>query len=111
MGPSYGHKMMTGYVNSKGYSLSGSQVSKSLKRVNPENHNRRREDTVRRRNPVPYNSPYYGNKMHCDQNEKLSMYGCTLYAFSDGCSSKIIKMCCMPKKKCYNCVFFFQVCI
>lgn len=106
--PSYGRKMMTGYVNSKGYSLSGYQVLKSLKRVNPEDHNRRREDTVRRRNPVPYNSPYHGNKLHCDQNEKLCMYGCTLYAFSDGCSSKIVKMCCMPRKNATIVYFYFR---
>ena len=98
MGASYGRKMMTGYVNSKGHCLSRRQVRASLQRVNPLDHNRRRDDVVRRQNPVPYNAPYYGNKLHCDQNEKLCMYGCTLYAFSDGCSSKIVRMCCMPKK-------------
>ena len=71
---------------------------KSLRRVNPVNHAQRRDDTVRRRNPVPYYAPYYGNKLHCDQNEKLAMYGCTLFAFSDGCSSKITKLFSMPKK-------------
>ena len=62
---------MTGYVRNKGLPLSGKQVAKSLRRVNPADHARRREDTVRRRNPVPYNALYYGNKLHCDQNEKL----------------------------------------
>jgi hypothetical protein len=90
--------MMTGYVRSKGFHLSTNQVSKSLRRVNPVDHARRREDTVRRRNPVPYYAPYYGNKLHCDQNEKLAMYGCTFFAFNDGCSSKIVKLFCMPKK-------------
>ncbi|KAJ7386719.1 hypothetical protein OS493_006731 [Desmophyllum pertusum] len=90
--------MMTGYVRSKGLTLSGRQVSKSLQRVNPVNHARRREDTVRRRNPVPYYAPYHGNKLHCDQNEKLGMYGCTFYALSDGCSSRIVKLFSMPKK-------------
>ena len=98
VGPTYGRKMMTGYVRSKGLPLSGKQVAKSLRRVNPADHARRREDTVRRRNPVPYNALYYGNKLHCDQNEKLGMYGCTFYALSDGCSSRIIKLFSMPKK-------------
>lgn len=40
----------------------------------------------------------YGNKLHCDQNEKLGRYGCTFYAFSDGCSSRIVKLVSMPKK-------------
>ena len=89
--------MMTGYVRSKGFGLRGNQVSKSLRRVNPVNHSRRREDTVRRQNPVPYYAPYFGNKLHCDQNEKLAMYGCTFFAMSDGCSSKIVKLFSMPR--------------
>lgn len=98
VGPSFGRKMMTGYVRSKELKLTNNQVMKSLRRVNPVNHARRRDDTVRRRNPVPYYAPYYGNKLHCDQNEKLAMYGCTLFAFSDGCSSKVVKLFSMPKK-------------
>ena len=98
VGPTYDRKMMTGYICSKGFSLSGSQVSKSLRRVNPVNQSRRREDTVRRQNPVPYDAPYYGNKLHCDQNEKLVMYGCTFFAMNDGCSSRIIKLFSMPRK-------------
>ena len=90
--------MMTGYVRSKGLGLSGNQVSKSLRRVNPVNHSRRREDTVRRQNPVPYYAPYFDNKLHCCQNEKLAMYGFTFFAMSDGCSSKIVKLFSMPKK-------------
>ena len=90
--------MMKGYLRSKGYNLSRNQVANALQRVNPTDHERRRKDTVRRRNPIPYHSPYYGNKLHCDQNEKLAMYGCTFFAFNDGCSSKIVKLFSMPKK-------------
>ena len=45
----YGRKMMRGYVRSKGLHLIGKQVaiSKSLRRVNPADHAKRREDTVR----------------------------------------------------------------
>ena len=90
--------MMTGCVCSKGLGLSGNQVSKLLRRVNPVSHSRRREDMVRRQNPVPYYAQYFGNKLHCDQNEKLAMYGCTFFAISDGCSSKIVRLFSMPKK-------------
>ena len=45
--PTYGRKMMSGYVRSKGLTLSGKQVSKSLRQVNPVSHARRTEDTVR----------------------------------------------------------------
>ena len=55
--------------------LSRSQSRKSLQQINPTDHERRRADTVRVRNPIPYNAAYYGHKLHCDQNEKLSMYG------------------------------------
>ena len=98
VGPTYGRKMMTGSDRSKGLALSGKQMSKSLRPVNLVNHAKRREDTARRTNPVPYYAPYYGNKLHCDQNEKLGMYGCTFYALSDGCSSRIIRLFSMPKK-------------
>lgn len=100
--------MMTGYVRRKGLKLTDNQVTKTLRRVNPVNHAQRRDDTVRRRNPVPYYAPYYGNKLHCDQNEKLAMYGCTLFAFSDGCSSKVVKLFSMPKKNAVVIYSFFR---
>ena len=65
--------MMAGYIRSKGQLLSRSQIRKSLQRINPTDHERRRADTVRVRNPILYNAAYYGHKLHCDQNEKLSM--------------------------------------
>ena len=98
VGPTCGRKMMSGYVRSKGLTLSDKQVSKSLRRVNPVNPARRREDTVRRRNPVPYYAPYHGNKLHRDENGKIGMYGCTFYALSDSCSARIVKLFSMPKK-------------
>ena len=75
--------MMAGYIRSKGQVLNRSQIRESLQRqrINPTDHQRRRADTVRVRNPIPYNAAYYGHKLHCDQNEKLSRYGCTLFAF------------------------------
>lgn len=89
---------MTGYVRSKGYNFSGNQIAKSLRRVNPTDHARRTADIVRRQNPVPYQALYHGHKLHCDQNEKLVMYGCILYALNGGHSSKVIRLFGMPKK-------------
>ena len=51
---------MAGYIRSKGQVLSRSQSRKSLQRINPTDHERRRADTVRVRNPIPYNAAYYG---------------------------------------------------
>ena len=65
--------MMVGYIRSKVQLLSRSQIRKSLQRINPTDHERRKADTVRVRNPIPYNAAYYGHKLYCDQNEKLSM--------------------------------------
>ena len=64
---------MAGYIRSKGQVLSRSQIRKSLQRINPTDHERRRAYTVRVRNPIPYNAAYYGLKLHCDQNEELDM--------------------------------------
>ena len=73
---------MAGYIPSKGQVLiSRSKIRKSLQRNNTTDHERRRADTVRVRNPVPYNAAYYGHKLHCDQNEKLSRYGCHIICF------------------------------
>ena len=63
--------MMAGYIRSKGQVLNRSQIRESLQRqrINPTDHQRRRADST-------YNAAYYGH-----QNEKLSRYGCTLFAF------------------------------
>ena len=105
VGVSYGRKMMAGYLSSRGHRLSRRQVRESLKRVNPVDHNRRREDIVRRQNPVPYNAPYYGNKLHCDQNEKLCMYGCKIVQWFKNSKNVLY-----AEEKCNNCVFVLQVC-
>lgn len=92
--------MMTGYVHSKGLGLSGNQVSKSLRRVNPVNHSKRREDTVRRQNPVPYYAPRT-SATNCTVIRTRSLL-CSDARFSpcrsDGCSPKMVKLFSMPKK-------------
>ena len=74
---------MAGYIRSKGQVLNRSQIRKSLQlqRINPTDHQRRRADTVRVRNPIPYNAAYYGHKLHYDQNEKLSILARNFFHF------------------------------
>ncbi|XP_070535044.1 uncharacterized protein [Ptychodera flava] len=98
VGPTYGRKMMLGYLRSKGYGIGRRRIMQSLKRSDPYNHNRRRQDTVRTINPVAYFAPYFGHKLHVDQNEKLVFYGATIVLFSDGCSRKIVGYASMPVK-------------
>ena len=64
---------MAGYIRSKGQVLNRAQIRESLQRqwINPTDHQRRRADTIRVRNPIPYNAAYYGHKLHCDQNENF----------------------------------------
>ena len=92
--------MMTAYVHSKGLGLSGNQVSKSLRRVNPVNHSKRNEDTVRRQNPVSYYAPRT-LATNCTVIRTRNLL-CTVARFSprrsDGCSPKIVKLFSMPKK-------------
>ena len=68
-----------------------------MKRVAPGNHLRRQHDTVRRTNPKPYWALYHGHTLHCDQNEKNVLFGCTFVAYSDGFSSKTESIFAMPK--------------
>ena len=55
----------------------------------------RQQHTYRLFNPVPYYAEYFG---HFDQNEKLSHYGVTHVAASDGYSGKLLGIISMPTK-------------
>lgn len=98
VGPTYGQKMMKGYLQTKGIKVSESTVAKSLKRVAPESYQSRRQNTLDRRNPVQYAALYFGHKLHIDQNEKLKMYGVTHVVARDGFSGKIVSFVTMPIK-------------
>ena len=98
-GPSYGRKTMMGLLRARGINEGRYRIQESLKRVNPiYHHQRRRNDTVRQVNPIPYFSPYHGHKIHIDQNEKLVYFGVTHVLFSDGYSRKIVAHVTMPIK-------------
>ena len=98
VGPTYGQKMMKGYLQTKGIKVSESTVAKSLKRVAPESYQSRRQNTLDRVNPVQYAVLYFGHKLHIDQNEKLKMYGVTHVVARDGFSGKIVSFVTMPIK-------------
>ena len=50
--------------------ISQRRISKMLKKVAPRAHRERAHDLLDRTNPVPYHAPYFGYKLHTDQNER-----------------------------------------
>ena len=90
VGPSYGRKMMTGFLASQGFKVSQNRVGLALKRVFPYHHSLRQNTVHRQINPIPYVAAYFGEKLHIDQNEKLVLYGVTHVCAVDGFSGKIV---------------------
>ena len=74
VGPVYGRKTMTGLLASQGFRVSQARVGESLRRTNPQYHQKRCTSAAARLNPFPYTADYFGHKVHVDQNEKLVMY-------------------------------------
>ena len=89
----YGRAMMQGAIRSQyGTSLgcvSQRWISKSWQRVAPIEFGARRRDILEKANPIPYYAPYFGYKIHMDQNEKLQCYGCTHVVMIDGCPQMV----------------------
>ncbi|XP_070556173.1 uncharacterized protein [Ptychodera flava] len=98
VGPTYGVKTMLGYLDANGLKIGRVRLRNSLRRSHPDFHERRRNDTARQTNPVPYYAAYFGHKLHVDQNEKLVAFGVTHVLFIDGFSRKIVKSVIMPIK-------------
>jgi len=98
---------MQGTLATNGYIVAQSRVGASLRRVNPDAHSRRSNNTERLRNPLPYLARYFGEKMHIDQNEKLVMFGVTHICGIDGFSGKIVGFCSMPIKNCISIYEYF----
>ncbi|XP_065125914.1 uncharacterized protein [Paramisgurnus dabryanus] len=96
-GPTFGRKMMTGYLASKGLHASERRVGAALRLVNQPYHQARFQG-ARNLNPVPYNAEYFGHKMHMDQNEKLVMFGVTHVIAVDGYSFRVVGHATMPIK-------------
>ena len=73
VGPSYGRKMMTGYLRGvKGVRVAEVRVGGALRELNPAASSRRAETAGRSLNPRTYHADYFGHKLHFDQNEKLA---------------------------------------
>ena len=90
--------MIKGLLDSKGVYIREKRIAESLQRVDPHAHERRRQNTVDRTNPVPYNASGFGHKLHLDQNEKLVMFGVTHVLAVDGYSGMIVAHTIMPIK-------------
>ena len=93
-GHSYGRAMMQGSINAALEVAQGAvsqrRISRALQRVAPDAFQARTRDILERTNPIPYYAPYFGYKVHMDQNEKIGQdYGCTHVALIDGCSRMV----------------------
>ena len=93
-GHGYGRTMMQGSIRARFGVTTGvvsqRRVCNSLRRVAPEAFEAKTRDVMIRTNPVPYYAPYFGYKIHMDQNEKIGQsLGCTHVAMIDGCSRMI----------------------
>ena len=91
-------QMIKSYLHSKGTFVCVEKVAQSLQRVAPESYEEWRQNTLDRTNPIPYNSMYFGHKLHIDQNEKLIMFGVTHFIAVDGHSGMIVSNVTVPIK-------------
>ena len=91
VGNGYGRRMMHGLLSTRNIHVSQSRVAASLQRVSPYHYTARRLNSGVRQilNPSLYRASFYGQKLHCDQNEKLTMYGATHVIAVDGFSRKL----------------------
>ena len=70
--------MMQGSIHARLGVTSGAvsqrRVTRALRRVAPVELDERRRDAIDRTNPIPYFNPYFGYKIHMDQNEKVCVF-------------------------------------
>ena len=102
-GHGYGRSLMQGSIwrelSTVGGSASQRRIAASLKRLAPAAYQARARDVLDRTNPIPYYAPYFGYKVHMDQNEKIAQdFGCTHVALIDGCSRMVCGYASMPVK-------------
>ena len=98
----YGRRMLQGTLRSNNIHAGEGRIRNAMLQVDPVNYNNRRTDSNRRFNPVPYNSQYFGHKLHIDCNEKLVHYGCVLIGAIDGYSGMIVSLFAVHRKNCVD---------
>jgi hypothetical protein len=76
--------MLTGSLRSRGVFASEMRVRAAMMVVDPDNYASRRIDGEQKFNCVPYNSQYFGHKLHIDLSEKLVHFGCLVVGAIDG---------------------------
>lgn len=78
--------------------ISQRRISSMLRKVAASAHNERAHNLLHKTNPVPYYAPYFGYKLHMDQNEKLAQeFGFTHVHAVDGCSRMVLGFITIPK--------------
>lgn len=82
--------MMKRYLTSQGLHVGEHRIGSSLSRVDPQSHDRRRQDAIVKANPKPYIANYFGHKLHLDQNEKLVHFVVTHVIAVDDFSGMIV---------------------
>ncbi|XP_067272632.1 uncharacterized protein [Pseudorasbora parva] len=87
---SFGRKMMTGYLASKGLRVSERRVGSALRQVHQPYHQARLQ--------VPTSSVVCLFSLNTNQNEKLVMFGVTHVIAVDGYSYKVVGHATMPVK-------------
>ena len=90
--------MLTGYLRSKGTSISENTVAKVMKKIYPYHASERHFKAARNLNPKPYHADYFGQKLYVDQNEKRGMCGATHMIARDGYSGMVVVITTMPIK-------------
>lgn len=98
IGPVHGIRMVKGYLAAKGIEASEERVRLALRVVDPPAAELRANRNSVMKNPKPYISRYFGDKLHIDQNEKLIAFGLCHVAAIDGYSNKIVAHKVFPAK-------------
>ena len=94
-------------MKTKGITVGETKIGKILGEINSEAQRKRQNVAGYSLNPKVYNTEYFGNKIHYDQNEKLGMFGVVHVCARDGFSGKIVGHATMARKN--NLVIYEEI--
>ena len=85
--------MLTGYLRSKGTSISENTVAKVTKKIYPYHASERHFKAAQNLNPNLYHADYFGQKLHVDQNQKTCDVRCNTcdskrWLLRNGCGNR-----------------------